>query len=97
MLNKVKMALRITTDAFNDELHNLISAALMDLGIGDINAELLNDASQDALIQQAVITYVKMHFGETDSYDRLRESYVEQKSQLITSSKYTTWRVDDNG
>ena len=92
MLSKVKKSLRINTDAFDDELEDLICAALLDLGIGDIDRTWLTQCDADPLIRKAVITYVKMNFGDPENADRLHESYVEQKSQLITSSQYTTWR-----
>lgn len=89
MLNRVKMALRITTDAFNDEITGLISAALLDLGVGDISDATLADP--DELVTLAVVTYVKMHFGQPEEYDRLKASYWEQKAQLITSGEYGTY------
>lgn len=39
MLNKVRMALRITTEAFDDELTDLINAGLSDLGIAGADGE----------------------------------------------------------
>lgn len=87
MLEKVKLALRITTDAFNSELSDLIDAALLDMGIAGVT----NDDTQDALIIRAVITYCKMHFGQPDDYDRLKSSYDEQKAQLSMATGYTTW------
>lgn len=89
MLNRVKLALRITTDAFDDEITGLISAALLDLGVGDISDATLADP--DELVTLAVVTYVKMHFGQPEEYDRLKASYWEQKAQLITSGKYGTY------
>lgn len=92
MLSLIKKALRITTDAFDDELQSLITAGLLDLGIGDINSSALDGSTADALVTQAVTTYVKARFGDPENAEKLHESYVEQKSQLITSSNYTTWR-----
>lgn len=87
MLEKVKMALRITTNAYNDELNDLISAAQTDLGIaGVVLPETLN-----AICQRAIITYCKLHFGEPDDYDRLKASYDEQKAQLSMATGYTEW------
>lgn len=94
MLEKVRKALRIVTTDFDDELQNLIDAALLDLGITDIRADVLE--TPDALVSQAVITYCKINFGEPDEYERLRASYWEQKAQLLMSSKYTSWG-DVNG
>lgn len=87
MLDKIKLALRITTDAFNDELNDLANAALLDMGIAGVT----NDSTADPLIIRAVITYCKMHFGEPDEYDRLKKSYDEQKAQLVTATGYTDW------
>ncbi len=87
MLNKVKLALRITTDAFDSELNDLIDAAKLDLGIAGV---VLSD-ELDAICQKAIITYCKVNFGEPDDYDRLKASYDEQKAQLSMASGYTTW------
>lgn len=87
MLEKVKMALRITTDAFNDELNDLIDAAKLDLGI----AGVVIPQTIDAICTRAVITYCKLHFGEPDDYDRLKASYDEQKAQLSMATGYTEW------
>jgi hypothetical protein len=88
-LEKVKLALRITTDAFDSELTDLVNAALIDLGLGGAdgaNVELTN-----ALALRAVITYCKMHFGEPDEYERLKLSYDEQKAQMGMATGYTVW------
>ena len=87
MLDKVKLALRITTDAFDSELNDLIDAAKLDLGIAGV---VLPD-ELDAICQKAIITYCKVNFGEPDDYDRLKASYDEQKAQLSMALGYTTW------
>lgn len=89
MLAKVKLALRITTDVFDTELNGLISAAQLDLGVAGVMVPL----ELDALVSLAIITYVKMHFGQPDDYDRLKQSYDEQKAQLATCTGYTDWLV----
>jgi hypothetical protein len=86
MLTRVKMALRITTNAFDDEITGLINSALGDLGLVGISQASLNSA--DELVTTAVITYVKLHFGEPSDPDRLKKSYDEQKAQLITATGY---------
>lgn len=87
MLESVKLALRITTDAFDDEITDLIAAALADLGIAGIT----NLDEADALIKRAVITYCRVNFGEPDDYDRMKASYDEQKAQLQVATGYTDW------
>ena len=89
MLEKVKMALRITTDALNDELNDLILSAQLDLGV----AGVVVPDTMDALVTRAIITYCKMHFGLSEDADRLKRSYDEQKAQLVTCTGYTDWLV----
>ncbi len=87
MLSKVKLALRITTNAYDDELNGLIEAAKLDLGI----AGVIIPSELDAIVSLAIITYCKCHFGEPDEYDRLKASYDEQKAQLSMCTGYTEW------
>lgn len=94
MLNLVKQALRTTTTASDEELENIIKAALIDLQFGGAEAEIIQ-AGGDALINQAVILYAKMNFGLIDpsDYDRLKKAYDEIKAQIGTATGYTTWRA----
>lgn len=87
MLDKVKMALRISTDAFDQELTDLIAGAQQDLGIaGVIIPETMNE-----IVTRAIITYCKLSFGLPEDYDRLKRSYDEQKAQLSNATGYTDW------
>ena len=92
LLDKARVACRVTTTVYDEELDNLICAGLRDLGITDISPELLN-AAPDPLIQRAVITYCKMNFGylDVDQYQKFKASYDEQKAQLLMNSNYTNW------
>lgn len=91
MLEKVKLALRITTTAFDSELNDLIDAAKVDLGIAGVLVPVTTDSNLDVIIQKAIITYCKLNFGEPDQYDRLKRSYDEQKAQLSMATGYTVW------
>ena len=90
MLAAAKMALRITTTAFDSEITSLLNAALLDLGV----AGVIVPAEINALVQQACITYVRANFGQPDDYDRMKRSYDEQKAQLSTCTGYTNWGLD---
>lgn len=92
MLERVKMALRITTTAYDEELLDLIEAAQLDLGIAGV---VLPD-SLDDICRRAIITFCKMSFGLPEDYDRLKASYDEQKAQLVTATGYTDWLDDDD-
>ena len=87
MLDKVKLALRISTDAFDSELTDIITAAQQDLGIAGVTVP----EELDAIVSKAIITYCKMSFGLPEDYDRLKRSYDEQKAQLSNATGYTVW------
>jgi hypothetical protein len=72
---------------FDDEIGDMIDAAIADMGIAGVT----NDNIGDPLVRQAVITYCKCHFGQPDDYDRLKASYDEQKAQMSMATGYTTW------
>lgn len=99
LLDKVKVACRVTSAAYDDELSDLISAALEDMGITDINPSVLtdDDAAINPLVRQAVVTFCRMYFGtpSTDVFTRLKESYDEQKAQMLMSSEFTNWGSTD--
>lgn len=85
MLDKVKAALRITTNAFDSDLNQLIDAGLADLGIAGINAP-----ESDPLIVRAVCTYCAMNRISIDPQQRdwLKRSYDEQKAQMQVANGY---------
>lgn len=85
LITRAKMAARITTTAFDAQVSDLLDAAILDMGVAGVQAEL------DPLVTQAAITYFLMHFGQPDDYDRLKRSYDEQKAQLATCTGYTEW------
>lgn len=89
LLQKTKLALRITVNAYDSDLTDLINAAKLDLGIAGVTLP----SSLDAICERAIITYCKVHFSAlTDGeYARLKASYDEQKAQLVTATGYTVW------
>lgn len=87
ILSTAKLAGRITTDAYDEQIVDLLNAALMDLGVAGVNIP----EQWDSLVRQAAITYFLLHFGAPEEYDRLKRSYDEQKAQLATCTGYTTW------
>lgn len=97
MINETKLALRISNNAYNGEILDLIGAGIADLGIvgATINVTTQTSAGvvtdyvvSDPLIKRALITYVRLNFGSPDDYDRLKMSYDEQKAQLRMNPNY---------
>ena len=91
LIDKTKMALRITTSYYDEEIADLIESAKQDLGVAGVELP----STLDELCQRAIITYVKMSFGLPEDSDRLKRSYDEQKAQLMTATGYTDWGDSD--
>ena len=105
MLNEAKTALRITTDAYDSEIASLLMAGERDLetagvivpGTVDVSFDSSTGEATDSstltdpLVQRALITYVRKNFGSPADYDRVNESYEQQKAQLMHASGYTRW------
>ena len=73
LLTAAKLALRITTNAFDNEVEWLLEAAKLDLGI----AGVLEPDTMTAIVQQACITYVKMNFGIGQDYEMTYKQIAE--------------------
>lgn len=92
MLEIVKLALRITTTAFDDEITRLISECIEEMkGLGvivDVDEETGIPTSDQ--IQGAIVAYCKWQFGSNDEADRWREIFDRKLAQLKTMTGYTT-------
>lgn len=91
MLEAVKLALRIASNAYDTEITDLIAAAKLDLaGAGVVNID-----EADALVKRAIIIYAKANFGlanpDADQYQR---SYDRLKTHLALSIDYNTVPVE---
>lgn len=96
MLNKVKLALLISSEDFDTELTDLIGAAVLDLNIAGVDdSTVVSDDPTDKLIIRAIISYCGYQFelmhGTLDRAGAFKKSYDEQKAQLGMASGYTTW------
>lgn len=89
LLEKTKLALRVTVTNYDADISALINAAKADLGIAGVELP----AELDAICERAVITYCKVHFSALSDgeYARLKSSYDEQKAQLSMATGYTSW------
>lgn len=90
LLDDVKIALRVTTDAYNSEINGLIDSAKKDLQIAGVDPAVVALATDPAVVT-AIKTYCKMNFGNPSNYDNLKSSYDEQKAQMSMASGYTEW------
>ena len=85
MLSKIKQSLRITHDALDDEIIDLIDAAKLDLSISGV--QVIDDT--DALILRAVTLYSKAHFGlSNEDSEKYLRGYTSLKIHLALCGDY---------
>lgn len=89
MLEIVKLALRVVTDAFDQEIQLLINDCLSELEA--LGIHVFDMGTEDPQIQSTVIAYCKWRFGDADNKDQFREIYHTKLAQLqmMFSAGYT--------
>ena len=89
LLGKAKTALRLTSDAFDDEVDGLCRAARHDLMLsGVIEGKAKSDT--DPLVVEAVMTYCKARFGlDNPDSDKYWQSYLSCERDMLNSQEYT--------
>ncbi|MBD5798408.1 DNA-packaging protein [Bacillus pseudomycoides] len=88
MLDVVKKALRISHNALDDEISDLIEAARHDLMLSGVSSEKAN-VDTDPLIKRAIITYVKANFiPDAKEAERFQLSYDMLRNHLTLAGDY---------
>ncbi len=89
LIDDVKLALRITSSAFDNEIEGLIEAAKADLRLSGVSDAKVKDEN-DPLISRAIVVYCKAHFGyDNPEAERFQQSYDMLKAHLTLSAEYT--------
>ena len=97
LLIDAKLKLRLHTNAFDNEITDLIEACAADLlHRNAIQQSQLAALPIDPLIKRAIMTYVRAYFGTPEDPERLKADYDEQKATLMMTTGYTTWE-ETNG
>lgn len=95
MLDRVKLALLISSNDFDSEINALIGAACKDMGIAGVEGLTVNTFSNDDIIIRAIISYCGYQFelmhGTLDRSEAYKKAYDEQKAQLSMATNYTVW------
>ncbi|WP_157418561.1 head-tail connector protein [Bacillus cereus] len=88
MIDVVKKAVRISHNALDDELKDLIEASRYDLNLSGVSHLKANDDT-DPLIKRAIITYVKANFiSDAKEAERFLASYNMLKNHLTLAGDY---------
>lgn len=83
-----KLACRISSNAIDDEILDIINSAFYDLeisGVSTAEGEPYSASNADQLVITAIKTYVKLHLGDLlsdNEANRLTMAYNDQKATL---------------
>lgn len=94
MLEKAKLALRITSSKLDLEINDLIEACKIDLSISGV--KIIKET--DPIIQRAIILYCKANFGlDNKESEKYQKSYDLLKQSLSLCSDYNTVPLPPGG
>lgn len=85
MLDKVKLALRLTSTSFDSEITDLINACKKDLSTKGVKMVVENDP----LIARAIVLYCKGNFGNDPNQIRFEQSYQALRDSLSLAGDYS--------
>ena len=89
LTDDVKVALRVSSNAYDAEVAALVAAALADMKIQQ-DVSLGHEESPDPLARMAVLLFCKARFGyDNDEAPRFEESYRQTVADLANSPAYT--------
>lgn len=87
MLEKVKLALQITTTEFDSDILDNIAAARAEMIRSGISAVKAN-SDDDPLITRAIKTYCQKEYSDDDLSERFEDSWKYQLDNLRKSKGY---------
>jgi len=86
---KVKKALRVTTAAFDNEIKDIVTAAIADLRLSGVNVPGNFERNpKDSLLVRAVIAYAKAHFGDNENSEKFLASYESMRRKIYLAGDY---------
>ncbi len=94
LIFKARAILRITTYDFDEEIADIILAGYYELQTRGIKMDTDEEGRLHPMIVRALMTYVRLHFGDPDDPERLRTAYENQLGQLMTTTGFTDWGAE---
>ena len=92
ILDDVKVTLRISNTAYDQEITDLINACKAELGLVGIMSQIILDT--DMLIKRCIITYCKVNFGwNNPDAERFQESYDMILNHIALSRDYSFYTI----
>lgn len=94
LTERAKTALRISDDAFDEEISALCVAARHDLMLSGV-AKKKAESSDDSLVIEAILTYCKARFGlDNPDSEKYWASYLACERDMMNSQEYTIEQVE---
>jgi uncharacterized phage protein (predicted DNA packaging) len=84
LIDRVKLALRISSNDYDEELSELIRAARADLQMCGVKA--LDD--DNPIIAQAIKLYCKAYFGDNDEKNKFLNAYNALKISMSLAGEF---------
>lgn len=92
ILDDAKLALRISSAVYDNEITDLIDACRADMAL--VGLDPLRVVETDKLVKRAIVTFVKANFGlDNPDAERLQASYEQIKASLALAAAYTLFTV----
>ena len=89
LLASVKVALRVSASAYDDEITDLIQAAMDDMKLSGVAAVHFTLDEPDPIIKRALVTYAKANFGlDNPDSEKFQRAYDSLKTHLCLSQEY---------
>lgn len=90
LIDDIRKSLRVTSNAFDDEVQMLIDAAITDMRRVGVDEAILDEDAEDGyapLVKQAVTAYAKANFGyDNPEAARFQDTYQRTVCDLLNSS-----------
>lgn len=97
MLQLVKLALRISTTAYDTELNMLIASCIQEMTHMNVIVDVDTSGNPtDAQVKAAIVAYCKWQFGNHEDKEQWEGIYHTKLAQLKTMTGYTDWRLGDD-
>lgn len=94
MLERLKKALLLSDNDFDEELNGFIKSAVLDLGVSGVD-DNVTETTTDELIIKAVVTYgvysFELYHGNITKAQAVKKDYDSQKEILSHATGYTVW------
>ena len=96
MLKKIKLSLRISHNAIDDDISSNIDTCMLDLIRVGVHKSIAVNNSTDALICKAAELYCKWQYDFNGKGDKFEKAYISLRDALSLCEDYNTERDQSN-